>query len=91
MKNKKRAVALSYNSEKDIAPKVVASGEEYLADKILEKAKNENVPIHKDEKLCDSLIKLDIGESIPKELYEVVAKILIYVSDMDNIKEKVKR
>ena len=63
-KEKKTAVALEYTPGEQ-APKVIASGRGYLADKIIDVAKEENVPIHKDEKLARSLSVLDIGEYIP--------------------------
>lgn len=86
---KKKAVALKYEPEEDSAPKVIASGEGYLADKIIEQAITENVPVHKDEKLAQSLATLEIGECIPPELYQIVAEILVYVDNMDKIKGKV--
>ena len=60
-----------------------------IAEKIIAKAKEENVPVHKDDKLADTLSKLDIGEFIPPELYEVVAEILIFVDAMDKVKAKI--
>ena len=54
-KEKKTAVALEYTPGEQ-APKVIASGRGYLADKIIDVAKEENVPIHKDEKLARSLL-----------------------------------
>lgn len=86
---RKKAIALQYEPEVDNAPKVVATGEGYLAEKIIEKATEANVPLHKDEKLADSLSTLDIGESIPPELYSIVAEVLIFVDHMDKIKGKV--
>lgn len=83
----KQAIALEYDPLQD-APKVVASGRGLLAERILEKAKEANVPIHKDTKLADTLSRLEIGEMIPPELYEVVAEILVFVDAMDKIKSK---
>ena len=83
----KQAIALEYDPTQD-APKVVASGRGLLAERILEKAKEANVPIHKDTKLADTLSRLEIGEMIPPELYEVVAEILVFVDAMDKIKQK---
>lgn len=86
----KQAVALEYNPEED-APKVIASGRGILAEKIIEKAQEHDVPIHRDDKLANTLSRLDIGEMIPPELYEVVAEILIFVDSMDKLKSKIKR
>lgn len=84
---KKQAIALSYDPEQD-APKVIATGRGVLAERIIEKAKEANVPIHQDDRLADTLSRLDIGEMIPPELYEVVAEILVFVDAMDKIKQK---
>ncbi len=83
----KQAIALAYNPDED-APKVIASGKGILAEKIIEKAKEAAVPIHKDDKLADTLSRLEIGDMIPPELYEVVAEILVFVDAMDKIKAK---
>lgn len=88
-KRNKTAVALSYEKG-DTAPKVIASGRGYVADKIVETAQENNVPVREDKKLAESLSSLEIGETIPQELYEVVAEILVFVSDMDHLKERIK-
>lgn len=90
MQEKKTVVALEYETGEK-APKVVASGRGYLADKIVEVAKESDVPVHKDAKLARSLSVLDIGEYIPPELYSVVAEVLVFVDNMDRIQEKIKR
>ncbi|MBR4981671.1 MAG: EscU/YscU/HrcU family type III secretion system export apparatus switch protein [Lachnospiraceae bacterium] len=83
----KQAIALEYDPSED-APKVVASGRGLLAERIIEKAKEASVPIHQDSKLADTLSRLEIGEMIPPELYEVVAEILVFVDAMDKIRSK---
>ena len=83
----KSAVALEYDPSEE-APKIIATGKGVLAEKIIEKAKEANVPIHEDEKLAKTLSKLEIGDMIPPELYEVVAEILVFVDDMDRMKAK---
>ena len=89
-KNKKvkTAVALAYDPNEDGAPKVIASGKGALAEKIIEQAKENKIPVHEDDKLAQTLSKLEIGEMIPPELYEVVAEILVFVDAMDKIKAK---
>lgn len=86
----KQAIALEYDPA-DEAPRVIASGRGVLAERILKKAKEEKVPIHKDDKLADTLSRLQIGEMIPPELYEVVAEILVFVDQMDRIRGKIKK
>lgn len=83
----KQAIALEYDPSED-APKVIASGRGALAERIIEKAKESNVPVHRDDKLADTLSRLEIGDAIPPELYEVVAEILIFVDAMDKLKSK---
>lgn len=83
------AVALSYDPSLEV-PKVIASGKGYLADKIIAKAKETNIPIHKDAPLAETLSRLELGDAIPTELYEVVADVLIFVDKLDKIKEKIK-
>ena len=83
----KQAVALLYDPN-DAAPKVVASGRGVVAERIIEKAKDADVPIHEDSKLAETLSRLEIGDAIPPELYEAVAEILVFVDAMDKIKAR---
>ncbi len=86
----KQAIALEYDPG-DVAPKVIASGRGALAEKIIEKAKESDVPLHQDSKLAGTLSKLEIGDYIPPELYEVVAEILVFVDEMEKMKGKVSK
>lgn len=83
----KQAIALSYDPDEE-APRVIASGRGALAERIIERAKESDVPVHQDDKLADTLSRLEIGDMIPPELYEVVAEILVFVDAMDKIKAK---
>ena len=83
----KTAVALAYEPG-DAAPKILAKGKGELAERIIEKAKENDVPLYADHKLAETLSKLRIGDTIPPELYEVVAEILVFVDDMDRMKAK---
>lgn len=85
----KQAIALEYDPSED-APKVIASGKGALAERIIERAQESDVPIHRDDKLADTLSRLEIGDMIPPELYEVVAEILIFVDSMDKLKSKIR-
>ena len=85
----KKAVALSY-TEDMVAPTIVASGSGKVADNILEEAKKNNIPVYEDSKVATILTELDLGNTIPPELYEAVAKILIFVGDMDDLYAKTK-
>jgi flagellar biosynthesis protein len=88
MDNKKikKVAAIKYDMG-DEAPTVIAKGAGIVADKILEKGEESEIPIYKDEKLVETLTKLDIGDYIPPELYTVVAEIMVFVNDLDKYKE----
>ena len=83
----KTAVAIAYEPGEK-APKILATGKGQVAEKIIETAKENQVPTYKDNKLASTLSKLQIGDMIPPELYEVVAEILVFVDDMDRMKAK---
>jgi len=80
----KEAVALSYSPDKDQAPRIIAQGSGYIAEKIVETAKEANVPVYQDAELAQTLNSLNIGDEIPSELYEVVAQILVFIGYIDN-------
>ncbi len=86
-KNVKTAVAIAYDP-KDVAPTVVASGKGKVAERIIETAREADVPVHEDSKLANTLSSLEIGDAIPPELYEVVAEVLVFVDRMDKLKQK---
>jgi flagellar biosynthesis protein len=72
------AVALHYNASGNGAPRVVAKGGGEVAEKIIETAREHNVPLQEDAALATALSKLDIGREIPKELYVAVAHVLAF-------------
>ncbi len=86
----KKAVALAYDPG-DHAPQVVAAGRGELAERIIERAKENDVPTYVDKGLADTLMNLEIGDYIPPELYGVVAEILIYVDKMDKLRSKLEK
>ncbi len=77
--SRSRAAALRYDPEADAAPRVVARGEGHVADRILEIARREGVPIHQDRALVDVLARLDVEAEIPPQLYRVVAEVIAFV------------
>ena len=74
---KKRAVALHYGPD-DTAPVVVASGMGYLAEKIVDLAQENGVPVYEDDSLATILSQLRLGQEIPPELYQAIVDIYIY-------------
>ncbi len=77
------AAALRYDPDKDNAPRVVAAGKGVAAANIIKTAREHNIPLYTDAVLTHALSKLLLGSEIPVELYEVVAKILVYISRID--------
>ncbi len=85
-KNLKKAVALKYNSDEGIAPKVTAKGSGPVAEKIIEIAVKHNVPVKDDPDLVEVLSKLDIDEEIPPEIYVAVAELLAFIYSINSKK-----
>ncbi|BDI31862.1 hypothetical protein CCAX7_39130 [Capsulimonas corticalis] len=75
----KSAVALRYDGEGSVAPKVVASGRRIVAEEIVRVAKENNVHVRQDPALAGALSSLEVGSSIPPELFRVVAEIISFV------------
>jgi flagellar biosynthesis protein len=77
------AAALKYDPVGHDAPMLVASGRGLIAEEIIRVAKEHDVPLHEDAKLVEALSRLELTESIPRELYAVVAEVLAYVFRVD--------
>lgn len=78
----KRAVALQYGPD-DTAPVVVASGMGYLAEKIVDVAQENGVPVYEDDSLATVLTQLNLGQEIPPELYQAIVEIYVYFLNFD--------
>lgn len=85
----RKAAAIRYNA-KDAAPTVIAKGAGVVAENILKVAEEENIAVIENEELVEELSKIDLGEHIPPQLYQVVAEVLIFVSDLDELRAKTK-
>ncbi len=79
----KMAAALGYDIEKDNAPKILARGRGEIAQKIIEKAQEEEIPIHSDKDIVKVLVKMDIGQEIPPQLYRAIAEILSFIYNLE--------
>ncbi len=82
-KEMKKAAALSYTPGEDKAPKVIASAKGLIAEKMVEKAGKEKIPVYEDAHLAETLVGLKTGSEIPIEMYEVVAEVLTFISRVD--------
>jgi|ERR1035437_127117 flagellar biosynthesis protein len=88
-KPKKSALAIHYDKDKDRAPRITAKGKGTIAEKILELARENNIPIHEDPDLLEVLSKLDLGQEIPPDLYKLIAEVLVYVYKSNNKASKI--
>lgn len=81
------AAVLRYDSEHEGVPKIVAQGKGQVANKIMELAKANGIPMQEDSMLVENLIDMDLGDNIPPQLYHAVAEILLMLEEMEkNIK-----
>lgn len=78
-----RAVALSYNKENGGAPNVAAKGSGFIAQRIVEIARESEVPVVEDAALVSALLSLELGQEVPVELYEAVARLLSWVYKLE--------
>ncbi|MWV62905.1 flagellar biosynthesis protein FlhB [Helicobacter saguini] len=81
---RKKAAALAYEEYKDHAPKVVASGQGMIAEAIIKKANEFNIPLFCNAELVDSLVKMDINSNVPPELYQAVVDVFIWLQNAEN-------
>lgn len=74
----KKAAALKYDSSKNGAPVVIASGMGYMAERITETALKSGVPVYEDDSLATLLTRLKLGAEIPEEMYQAIVEIYLY-------------
>lgn len=79
----KRAIALVYHQAQDAAPRVVAKGSGIIAEKMLETARQNAVPVYQNKALSNMLMAVDLDREIPRELYHAVAEVLAYIYRVD--------
>jgi flagellar biosynthesis protein len=77
-----RVAALKYDQNVDDAPRVVAAGTGYMAQKILQVAMENGIPIYHDDSAATLLSKLELGREIPPELYQIVVDIYISLLEL---------
>lgn len=74
-KSDTRAAALKYEAGQDMAPVVIASGYGTAAEQIINIAEKTGIPVYRDDSVSSMLCMLDVGRTIPPELYEIIAKV----------------
>ena len=76
---RRKAVALGYDATEDAAPKVLARGSGFVAERIVELARENGIPIHDDPDLVALLAQVEPGVEIPEHLYRAVAEVLAFI------------
>lgn len=85
----KKAAAIAYDHIG--VPRVVAKGDGLIAEKIIEFAEAEGIPVQNNTGLVEALMQVELSKEIPPELYQVVAEVLAFIYRLDKTKaEKVK-
>lgn len=84
---RRKAAALKYELNYE-APVVTAAGMGYIADKIIEEAEKNDVPVVYNKELAELLTNVNVGENIPSELYNAVAEIIAYIMDIDTLADR---
>ena len=77
------AVALKFKMGQDQAPQILAKGKGSVAEKILQAARDNDIPLYEDPELVEILSKLELGNQISPELYQAVAEVLIFIYKMN--------
>ncbi len=78
-KDEKIAVALEYQHGVSEAPKIIASGKDEIAERIVAMAEEHGIIIRKDQELAEILSVLEVDSLIPLETYSTVAEILSFI------------
>jgi len=77
------AAAIKYDPAENDVPVLAAFGEGHMAQKIVDVAKESGVPVLPEPGLTNLLSKLSVGDEIAPEMYDAVAKVLAFVSEVD--------
>ena len=85
------AVAIKYDQTNDQAPRVVAKGMNFRAEAILALAKEYGIPVMKNVPLAHALLRVEVGEEIPEELYDAVAEVLNFIHALQSELEEQKK
>lgn len=75
------AAVLKYNE--GATPTIVAQGSGHLANKIIEKARKHHIPMQEDAGLIETLLQVDLGTSVPPQLYAVIAEIFLLIERIE--------
>ena len=74
-----RAAALRYDRDRENAPRLVAKGSGHIAERIIELARAHGITVYEDKDLIELLSKIELYQTIPVQLYTVIAEVLAFV------------
>jgi flagellar biosynthesis protein len=77
------AAVIKYDEAQGKAPSIVAQGTGQVAQRIIEMAKQNNIRLQEDTTLVQNLLDVDLGDSVPPQLYGVIAEIFILLEEID--------
>jgi flagellar biosynthetic protein FlhB len=81
------AIALQYDKDKMVAPKVVAKGADFMAERIKQIGRENGVVLVENVPLARAMFKaVKVGQVIPRNLFQAVAEVLAYVYKLKNAK-----
>jgi flagellar biosynthesis protein len=78
----RKAVALAYEAN-GVAPRITGQGEGFVAEAILEKAKEFGIPTRTEPELVEFLMQLNLNDLVPPKLYAAVAEVLAWAYKVD--------
>jgi flagellar biosynthesis protein len=81
--NGQAAAVIRYDEGASQAPTVVAQGKGDIARQIINLAQQHDIPMQEDHRLIGELLDMDLGESIPPQLYAVMAEILLLIEELE--------
>lgn len=79
----RRATALRYDREKNQSPQVLATGSGLIAERIVEIAREQGLPVREDPALAEALSRLELEQEIPPELFVAVAEVLVWAYGLE--------
>jgi flagellar biosynthesis protein len=72
----RKAVALRYDPQQESAPVLLAKGQGYVAERIIERAKEHGIAVQEDAGLVALLLQVELDQQVPPQLFAAVAKVL---------------
>lgn len=77
------AAVIKYDNNQEAAPTIIAQGSGQVAKRIIELAKQNRIQMQEDESLIGTLLNIDLGESVPPQLYAAIAEILLLLEEIE--------